>query len=82
MVQFIYSTEEQVPTAQSKNFIQTRRHENEKHAQKPTERSRVSSSMKDRAKTYTRKVLTGIKGSSMLETDARTSGYGDSLVLK
>ena len=34
------------------------------------------------AKTYTRKVLTGIEGSSMLETDARTSGYGDSLVVE
>jgi len=36
----------------------------------------------DRARTYTRKVFTGIRGSSTLDTDARTSGYGDSLVFK
>jgi hypothetical protein len=30
-------------------------------------------------KNHIRKVLTGIKGSSMVDTAARTSGYGDSL---
>jgi hypothetical protein len=30
-------------------------------------------------KNHMRKVLTGIKGSSTLDTLARTSGYGDSL---
>jgi hypothetical protein len=30
-------------------------------------------------KNHMRKVLTGIKGSSTLDTAARTSGYGDSL---
>ena len=39
MVQYMNSRQYgEEPTAQSKNFIQTRRQKNKKHAQKPTER--------------------------------------------
>jgi len=69
-------------TSQSNDGIEGRYDDGEQQPDKPPEECMDKFSFSENEVTYTRKVFTTIVGSSVLETAARTSGYGESLINK
>jgi len=67
-------------TSQGNDGIEGRYDDGEQQPNKPPEECMDKFSFSENEVTYTRKVFTTIVGSSVLETAARTSGYGESLM--